>query len=380
MKVLSLGGAGAVCEHATRDLVAFSKFEEIVIGEYDVSAAETLAKEIDDPRVKVLAMDAGDYQALVENFRNFDVILNGLPFKYDMAVTKACVEAGVSGLDVSTEEAQWDYDAAAKEKGIVFIPGVGATPGITNVMARRGAELVDELDEVQINFAAFRCLAPSAGLLTTTLWEFYPPEKGRVYYKDGQYHWVGPFEGLKIVDYPGPIGEQQVCYIPHPETRTISKSLGAKAVSVHGCFPPHIMRLMRAMVDSGLFSDDLVDVGGAQVSPHQAMAQILLQLPESKQNPLWGYGLVVEVFGKRSGKPVKVKLWNRHPSMEEWGGKAAYYKNIAIPLSIGVQMIAAGDISVRGVVPPETAIPPQKFFDELHRRGIEIHEMVERGT
>jgi saccharopine dehydrogenase-like NADP-dependent oxidoreductase len=378
MKVLSLGGAGAVCEHATRDLVAFSNFEEIVIGEYDVSAAEALAKEMDDPRVKVLAIDAGDYRSLVETFRGFDVILNGLPFKYDMAVTKACVEAGVSGLDVSTEESQWDYDAAAKEKGIVFIPGVGATPGITNVMARRGAELVEELDEVQINFAAFRCLAPSAGLLTTTLWEFYPPEEGRVYYKDGQYHWVGPFEGLKIVDYPGPIGKQEVCYIPHPETRTISKSLGAKAVSVHGCFPPPVMRLMRAMVDSGLFSDVPIDIGGAQVSPREAMAQILFQLPESKQNPLWGYGLVVEVFGKREGKPVKVKLWNRHPSMEEWGGKAAYYKNIAIPLSIGVQMIAGGDISACGVVPPETAIPPQKFFDELHRRGIEIHEMVER--
>jgi saccharopine dehydrogenase-like NADP-dependent oxidoreductase len=137
------------------------------------------------------------------------------------------------------------------------------------------------------------------------------------------------------------------------------------------------MRLMRAMVESGLFSDEPLDIRGVEISPHEAMAQILLQLPESKQNPLWGYGLVVEVFGRRDGKRTKVKLWNRHPSMEEWGGKAAYYKNIAIPLSIGVQMIAAGDISARGVVPPETAIPPQKFFAELHRRGIQIHEVVE---
>ncbi len=377
MKVLSLGGAGAVCEHATRDLAAFSDFEEIAIGEYNIAAAETLAADIGDPRVKVLEIDAEDYAGLVRTFREFDVILNGLPFKYDMAVTKACVEAGVSGLDVSTEADQWDYDAAAKEKSIVFIPGVGATPGITNVMARRGAELVDELEEVQINFAAFRCLAPSPGLLTTTLWEFYPPEEARLYYKDGAFHWVGPFEGLKIVNYPGPIGEQEVCYIPHTETRTIPKSLGAKAVSVHGCFPPHIMRLMRAMVDSGLFSDELVDINGVQVSPHEAMAKILLQLPESKQNPLWAYGLVVEVFGKKDGRDVKIRLWNRHPAQEVWGGRAAYYKNIAIPLSIGVQMIARGDIAARGVVPPETAIPPELFFGELGKRGIEIHETME---
>jgi len=131
MKVLSLGGAGAVCQHATRDLAEFSSFDQIVIGDYNVAAAEKLAAEIGDPRVEVLKVDAEDYDGLVKLFKDFDVILNGLPWKYDLAVTKACVAAGVSGLDVSSEESQWDYDAAAKEKGIVFIPGVGATPGIT---------------------------------------------------------------------------------------------------------------------------------------------------------------------------------------------------------------------------------------------------------
>jgi len=32
------------------------------------------------------------------------------------------------------------------------------------------------------------------------------------------------------------------------------KSLGAKAVSVHGCFPPHAMRLAKAMLEAGLYS------------------------------------------------------------------------------------------------------------------------------
>jgi saccharopine dehydrogenase-like NADP-dependent oxidoreductase len=58
--------------------------------------------------------------------------------------------------------------------------------------------------------------------------------------------------------------------------------------------------------------------------------------------------------------------------MEEWGGKAAYYKNIAIPLSIGAQMIARGDISARGVLPPETVIEPEFLFKELEKRGITI--------
>ena len=377
MKVLSLGGAGAVCQHATRDLAEFSDFDRIVIGDYNVAAAEKLAAEIGDPRLEVLEVDAEDYDGLVRTFKEFDLILNGLPWKYDMAVIKACIEAGVNGLDVSTEEDQCDYDESAKEKGLVFIPGVGATPGITNVMARRGADQLDEVGEIQINFAAFRCLAPAPGLLITTVWEFHPEEESRLYYRDGEFHWVGPFEGLKTVDFPGPIGEQEVCYIPHPETRTMPESLGAKAVSVHGCFPPHIMRLMKAMLQSGLYSERPLTVKGIETTPLEMMQELLIQLPESKENPLWAYGLVVDVFGERDGRDVKISLWNRHPPQEEWGGPAAYYKNIAIPLSIGAQMIARGDVKMTGVMPPESALDPDIFFGELRKRGIEVHEREE---
>jgi saccharopine dehydrogenase-like NADP-dependent oxidoreductase len=68
MRVLSLGGAGAVCQHATRDLAEFSDFTEIVIGDYDVAAAEQLAAEIGDPRIKVQRVDAEDYAGMVQLF------------------------------------------------------------------------------------------------------------------------------------------------------------------------------------------------------------------------------------------------------------------------------------------------------------------------
>jgi lysine 6-dehydrogenase len=377
MKILSLGGAGAVCQHATRDLAEFSQFDQIVIGDYNIAAAEKLAAETGDARVSARQVDAADYDGLVRTFQEFDVILNGLPWKYDLAVTKACVEAGVRGLDVSAEEDQWNYDAMAKEKNIVFIPGVGATPGITNAMARRAADQLDEVDEIQINFAAFRCPAPSPGLLITFLWEFHPETESRLYYQDGEFHWVGPFAGLKRVNFPGPIGEQEVCYIPHPETRTMPESLGAKAVSVHGCFPPHAMRLARAMLESGLYGEEKIVVKGVETTAFEMMFELLLKVPESKETPLWAYGLLVEVYGKKEGRNLKLTYWNRHPPQEEWGGQAAYYKNIAIPLSIGAQMIARGDVKARGVVPPETAIDPEIFFAELARRRIEIHQRVE---
>ena len=87
--------------------------------------------------------------------------------------------------------------------------------------------------------------------------------------------------------------------------------------------------------------------------------------------------ILLSTIGKKDGKDLKIRLWSEHPPMDEWGGKAAYYKNIAIPLSIGAQMIVRGDVDIRGVVPPETAIDPLIFFDELKKRGISVFEETE---
>lgn len=377
MRALVLGGAGAVCKETTRDLAQYSKYDEIVVADFNMQAATDLVEDIRNSRLKAQFFDAEDYGSMLKLFPAFDVVINGLPWKYDLPVTKACVEVGVNGLDVSTEESQWDLDETAKSKDMVFIPGVGATPGITNAMAKQAADKMDEVDDIQINFAAFRCPAPAPGLLTTFLWEFHPKTESRVYYEEGEFIWVGPFEGLKRVKFPGQIGEQEVCYIPHPETRTMPKSLGAKKVSVRGCFPPQAMKIGRVMLDWGLYSDDKVTIKGIEASPFDIMYDLLLEVPETKETPIWAYGLVVDVHGKVNGTPVRDRLWSEHPPQEEWGGSAAYYKNIAIPLSIGASMITDGEVTARGVVPPESAYDPGRFFEELAKRGIEIHEQFE---
>ena len=187
MRVLVLGGAGAVCGETTRDLVKYSDFEEIAVAEYNMEAANALVAELNDKRLKTVFVDANDYDSMVQLFPGYDVVVNGLPWKYDLAVTKACVEVGVNGLDVSTEEEQWDYHDTAVEKDMIFIPGVGATPGITNLMARNAVDQMDEVIDIQVNFAAFRCPAPAPGLLITLLYEFHPKIEERVYYEDGEF-------------------------------------------------------------------------------------------------------------------------------------------------------------------------------------------------
>ena len=376
-RALILGGAGAVCREATRDLAGQPDFDEVVIAEGDLGAAERLLAELGNPRFRAVPFRAEEATSLETLVRGYDVVVNGLPYRYDMAVTEACVQAGVSGLDLSTTEEQFDFHERAVQKGITFVPGVGATPGVTNLMVQRGSERIDRIEEVDIAFAAFRCLAPAPGLLTTTLWEFDPeePARRRVYFEDGAMRPAPPMTGGREVDFGGAIGSQTAYLVPHPETTTLPTSYPSlHRVAVRGCFAPQVMRIMSAMLEAGILSGRAVPLKGGDVPALEAVHALLWDSPASRQNDLWGYGLSVTVQGLAKGRPRVFQARTRHPSMNDWGGEAAYFKNVGIPLAIGAAMIARGETLGRGVLPPERALPQQAFFEALSRRAIVLEE------
>lgn len=379
MRALVLGGAGAVCTETTRDLAEYSNFDEIVVADYNLAAVNQLLESIGDRRLKPLQFDAGDYQALLDLLPQFDVVANGLPFKYDYVVNKACVETGVNGLDLSSEDPQFDLHADALDKGMLFIPGMGATPGITNMMVRRASEVLDRMDAVDVYFAAFRCLAPAPGLLQTTLWEFNPEEEDRqaVYFQDGKWHPTPPLSGEITVRFHEHIGEQKVYYVPHDESNTLPHSYPTlRRAAVRGCFPPHVMAIMGALMRAGLLSERTVQIDGAELPAIEAVRALLSGSPVSLENPVWGYGLVVEVLGERQGRQLRCTYRSHHPPQNQWGGQSAYFKNVGIPLSIGAQLIASGEVTARGVLPPELSLPTGPFFDALAQRGITVEEEI----
>jgi saccharopine dehydrogenase-like NADP-dependent oxidoreductase len=79
-------------------------------------------------------------------------------------------------------------------------------------------------------------------------------------------------------------------------------------------------------------------------------------------------------LGKKDGRAVKHTYNVKHPL--DWHEKAAG-KMTGIPMSIGMQMLAKGEIKVKGVLPPEMAIEPIPFLAQLAKRGIEMSEQEE---
>ena len=382
-KAVILGGVGAVGIEASRDFIETSGFDEIVIADYNIEKARRFIEEYSDDRLSAVKVDVNDEDALRSVIKGSDIVINALPFKYDYIVTKIAVEEGVSGVDVATEQDQFDLTPKAEETGALFVPGVGATPGTTNLMAAKAAQLLDKVDTIEIFWAAFRCTAPSPGLLHVTIWEFDPNLKERVVYEDGVHKPVPPYSGAKWVEFFPLIGRRETVFVPHSETYTLPEYLPPekkpRRVYVRGTWPDETMNLLKVLLYYGFYEDKPVDFDGVYVKPMKFIYRFMLQSEKARETEVWGYGLRVEATGEKDGKPAKVIVMNEHPSgVEGWEGSRAYFRPIGNPLSIGAQMIYRGETLVeKGVYPPEAAFDPDKFFQELGKRGIKISWEVE---
>lgn len=383
MKIIILGGCGAMGTEATRDLARTSDFEEIVIADADLNRAQALAEELGGGRVRAMRIDVSDEQTLLEKLRGFDVVANCTTYHFGLIVTRAAVAARVNYLDLGglfNTPKQLEFDEDAKQAGITVCLGCGATPGVTNLMTRHAADQMDQVDEVHLAFASFRSIAPSPGLLDTVLDEFSPGSR-RFYWEDGQFIEVPAFSGAKRVRFSEPVGELETYYVPHSETHTLPRFLGkgVRRVDVRGSWRPEIMQALRLFADLQLTGDAAIRIDGHEVNSKRFVREhILHQAADFGGEGEWAFLLNVEVAGRRDGQPVRIVCNTAHPPRAEWGTQATA-RMTGIPMSIAAQKLARREGLRKGVIAPEACFEPASFFAELSKRGISIDVQTVQG-
>ncbi len=387
MKAVVLGGCGAMGSETTRDLATTSDFDEITIADLNVARARALADELSTStgrsHVRAMPVDASDEDALVAVIRGQDVVVNTMTYHFGLQATRAAIRAGVNYLDLGglhNTPKQLALDNEARAAGITMVLGCGATPGVTNVLARRGADELDTVEAIHIAFASHRSIAPSPGLLDTVIDEFNP-EASRFYYEDGQLVEVQPFDGARVIGFQPPVGEQEVYFVPHSETHTLHRFIdkGLRRVDVRGAWRPETMQALRLFLDYHLITSKPVQVNGTTLRAKEFLRAHLLQ-DESNghagDTDNWAFLLYVEVKGTRSGREAYRIYRTSHPGLNEWGRQATA-KMTGIPTSIGAQLLAHGEVRGVGVLAPEAAFEPARFIGELARRGIRVEERIE---
>jgi saccharopine dehydrogenase (NAD+, L-lysine-forming) len=245
---------------------------------------------------------------------------------------------------------------AVEAAGITAISGLGASPGLTNVLVAHAARWLDELDEANLSWASFRTIAPSPGLLDTILWELSADCPTRLYFQQGRWQRAGSMEGSRLVDFAPPIGPQRVYYVPHPEVQTLPRSFPSLSVcAVRGTWRPELMEHVRVLGEYGLLDPDAIEATKARIWARKG--------GERDGNP-WRLFVNVEVLGTRAGE-----VWRRvyDASHPDWGDEGTG-KMTGICAAVGAQLLARHGRLRAGFVEPEAYFDPDEFLAELALR------------
>lgn len=383
MKVFCLGGAGRIAREAVLDLVEFSSFKEITIGDFNEEEGRKLVNELRDPRVNFVKVDVTDERKTIEQMKGYDIVMDGTTITLNGKSTACIAKAGCHGINLNGFGAEEEYSNIFKTKKKTAVPGFGMTPGVTQMMAMHAANQLDTVESVRVSHGSFRPIAFSKSIAETTTYEYDPELPGRVVYEKGEFKQVAPFSRPRKIQLPEPYGETVQYIIPHSETRTLAKALagkGVKLIEVRGTWPEKNMRLVRALYEYGIMRNPKVIVNNKKVGLMEVIGDYLLNSKEGNETELYGYSLHVEVIGLKDEQKQRHILYHTHPSsdgsVKGWEGLRAYTRNVGIPMAIATELIAKGKVEGTGVLIPEEAFHPETIFEELRKRKIRIQEEI----
>ena len=384
MKYVVIGGAGAMGRITVKDLLEFAdRSDEIVIADYDEKKAREVVEQLQTARVSVVQVDVKNHEEAARKLAGTTVILNSVQYQLNLDVMEVALRVGAHYVDIGglfhTTRKQLELADRFKERGLTAVLGVGAAPGITNILSRFGADKMDVVREIHTRVAGTdnTRFEPKPALavsysLKTILEEFsFEP----AVFTKGEFKFVKPMSGDHPHRFPAPVGVRRPMYTIHSEVATLPlsfKDKGVKEVSFKIAFDEEFVDRVRFLRDLGFASHDDIDVGGIRVKPVDVANKIAMSQPPARQvGKLKQYEVVRAVVkGLSKGKKVTWIVDCHNRGMESWG--MGIDTDTGCPPSIVAQMIAKGLVKERGVLAPEVAIPVEPFFKELKRRKMVV--------
>ncbi len=359
MRVLALGGAGGMGRHACRVAAGLEQVTDLTVTDLDGGRAERAAAAV-GPGVRSLALDVTDTPALRAALADTDVVLNtvGPFFRFGEPILRAAIDAGCSYLDICDDwepiAPMLELDALARSAGVTAVVGIGASPGITNLLAVLAASQLDTVEET-ITGWSLEAAPPEAtpdGKPSAAVVHGIQQVTGTIRVtRHGRAVDERPLRPVRI-DYPG-VGRRTVRTFGHPEALTLPRVFPG-TTSINVAFAgPGVMTAMAAIgaaVDRGI------------LSPHRAAAIIERAerlLPSTFERTL-GPGRLPPIFalanGTRHGRPAAAGC-----ALAQLPG-TTMGEVTGIPLGVALGLLSSAE---PGVHTPESSLAPADFFSAL---------------
>jgi len=374
---------------AAQTVASFPEVGSLIIADLDLTAAQAVASAC-GYKAKAARVNVTSHTELLALMRQADLVMNcvGPFFRFGVPVLTAAIEAGLDYLDICDDpeptKAMHELHDQAKEAKITAIIGLGASPGITSMLAAKAREELDDTEEL---IAAWNIEEDAGG-------------DDKIAYSAAVVHWMQQCSGTILecdhgrlvekkplvevaLDYPGR-GQRTVYTVGHPEP-----------VSFHYSFPD-LQRSFCVMVMPGLWIEEFrklaeridqktltLEEAGKKLVEDAAVSSFIDNIIASFSS-LFDQPRLPIFFalakGRKDGRPARVATAIRSipPGMARATG---------IPLALGTRLFLQGKVATKGVIAPEIAFQSAEFFDLLApyctfpepRHALELVE-VDRGT
>ncbi len=381
---IAVVGAGAMGRWAVKELGLSPEVSEIVVGDYHEARAREVVSSHGGGKATARFVDARDQGSVQAAIAGCDAMVNATQHFWNITVMRAAAAAGVHYTDMGglfhVTKQQVELDEEFRRAGVTAVIAMGGAPGVTNILARYGAERLDVVEEAH----AF------LGSVDDTDWSSYDgwvvpysletlcdefsvvaPE-----FIDG--HWVTDItggEGCEDVDFGVPAGTLEAHYTIHSEPFTFWhtwKDQGLRAATFKLSLPPALTGQMRFLDSIGMTRTDEVDVKGVSVRPRDLLLKLVSEIQRPTEVVLDDVDFLVGVVrGLKDGRRIEWRVRAVVPAHQEHGACGGDI-DTGIPPAIVARMLARGDISGPGVFVPEQVVPCEAFFAEFSRWGVTV--------
>ena len=370
-------GAGRMGHGAVFDLAHnSSEVEAVTVADADFAKAQAVAKNVKSTKVSAIELDVSDYEKCVSAMRGHDAAISCVNYWYNLELSKAAIETETNFCDLGGNnyvvDEQLALDAEAKKANINIIPDCGLAPGMVSILAMHGANRFDETEEIHIRVGGlpqnpkpplnYQLVFSVEGLINEYI------ESARVI-RNGEIKEVESMTELESLEFENfPVLE---AFQTSGGTSTLPetflgkiKELDYKTIRYAG----HCEKF-KTMIDLGLCSSEEIVADYVKVKPRKVLGELLQNhLPADEPD----YVLIRLEFVGTKGSERKSLRYDIVDKFDETTNLSAMMRTTAFPASIIAQMMARGDVKMRGATPQEKAIDAEKFVAELEKRNIRI--------
>ncbi len=364
-------GSGLMGSVIAWDLARSQGVDEVVVADIDGEKLNAVRMRALGKNLSTEVLDIRDTGRVAEFLRGFDVAASALPHGVVHSSDLAAVKAGAKMVNIAFEDEQMELDEEAKRTGALLIPGCGVAPGLGGILLAHGLDALGGGDEGHILVGGlpqkpmppfgYRLVFSIVGLLREYT------DDARIF-TDGTLARVRPFDTVETVEFPAPIGKLEA-FCTDGLASLVYTMKGMRVLDEKTLRWPGHAEKMGLLMEAGFFSKEKLRLGGSEVSPLEMSWAVLgRRLAEGDPRDL----TVMRVVAKSSKGEVVYDLLDGYDEKE---GVTSMGRTTGYTASIVTQMLGEGEITGKGVIPPERAVVGkgvERLLAELGRRGVTV--------